>query len=38
MVVTIAIMAFGVGRGIEKANKVMTPSSSCSLSALPSTW
>lgn len=25
MVVTIAIMAFGVGRGIEKANKVMTP-------------
>ncbi|GAA6394468.1 sodium-dependent transporter [Clostridiales bacterium] len=25
MAVTIAIMAFGVGRGIEKANKVMTP-------------
>lgn len=25
MVVTIAIMAFGVGKGIEKANKVMTP-------------
>lgn len=25
MAVTIAIMAFGVGRGIEKANKIMTP-------------
>lgn len=25
MVVTIAIMAFGVGKGIEKANKIMTP-------------
>ncbi len=25
MVVTIAIMAFGIGRGIERANKVMTP-------------
>ena len=25
MAVTIVIMAFGIGRGIEKANKVMTP-------------
>ena len=25
MAVTVVIMAFGIGRGIEKANKVMTP-------------
>ena len=24
MAVTVVIMAFGIGRGIEKANKVMT--------------
>ena len=37
MVVTIAIMAFGVGRGIEKANKVMTPLFFVLFIGLPST-
>ena len=37
MGVTILIMAFGVGKGIEKANKIMTPCFSCCLSALRST-
>lgn len=38
MAVTVVIMAFGIGRGIEKANKVMTPCSICCSSGWPSIW